>query len=75
MLITADHGNCEQMFDPASNQVHTQHIYRQGATGLCRTLPYSGATAVCWRHRADLCWLAMGLPQPAEMTGRSLLVA
>ena len=25
MLITADHGNCEQMQDYESGQVHTQH--------------------------------------------------
>src|SRR5205823_15006457 len=24
-LITADHGNCELMFDPATNQPHTAH--------------------------------------------------
>ena len=25
LLITADHGNCEQMQDYASGQLHTQH--------------------------------------------------
>jgi 2,3-bisphosphoglycerate-independent phosphoglycerate mutase len=25
LIITADHGNCEQMFDPATNAPHTSH--------------------------------------------------
>ena len=75
VLITADHGNCEQMFDPASNQVHTQHttdkvplVYVGPAVANVRD---GGAL----RDIAPTLLAMMGLPQPAEMTGRSLLVA
>ena len=75
VLITADHGNCEQMFDPASIRcTHPAH-HRQGATGLCRTCRGQCARRRALRDIAPTLLAMMGLPQPAEMTGRSLLVA
>jgi len=73
VLITADHGNCEQMFDPASNQAHTQHTTDKVP------LVYVGQDAVSVRDGGALRDVAptllamMGLPQPADMTGSSLL--
>lgn len=73
VLITADHGNVEVMFDTDSGQVSTQHS----------TLPvpfvYIGARNVQLCDGGSLADVAptmlalMGLPQPAEMTGRSLV--
>ena len=73
-LVTADHGNCEQMLDHASGQMHTQHttelvpLVYIGAkrTGL---KPSGGILADIAPTLLDL----MELPQPAEMTGKSLL--
>jgi 2,3-bisphosphoglycerate-independent phosphoglycerate mutase len=74
-LITADHGNVEQMVDLESGQEHTAHT--------CELVPlvYVGATA---RQFSDapgrLCDVAptllqmMELSVPPEMTGRCLLV-
>ena len=72
-LITADHGNCERMMDHASGQRHTQH------TTELVPLVYVGRRRVRFNGGGVLADVApsllalMGLPQPAEMTGRSLL--
>lgn len=74
-LITADHGNCEQMQDPKSGQAHTAHT--------CEPVPlvYVGSKNVEFNETQDgrLCDVAptllslMQVPQPEEMTGSSLL--
>ena len=72
-LITADHGNCEQMLDYESGQQHTQHT-----TDLV-PLVYIGHRAVqldpAGGKLADIAptlLAMMGLPQPPEMSGVSL---
>ena len=71
-LITADHGNAEQMFDPESGQPHTAH------TANLVPLIYVGRPAEMLDDGA-LCDVAptmlklLDLEQPIEMTGRSLV--
>ncbi len=74
IIVTADHGNCEQMWDPVTNGPHTAHtlnpvpvIVMGGPAGA--TLRDGGRLADLAPTVLDL----MGLPQPAEMTGISLL--
>jgi 2,3-bisphosphoglycerate-independent phosphoglycerate mutase len=73
VLATADHGNCEQMFDPESNQAHTQHTTDKVP------IVYIGDEKVAIREGGALRDIAptlltmMGLAQPVEMTGTSLL--
>jgi 2,3-bisphosphoglycerate-independent phosphoglycerate mutase len=72
MIVTADHGNLELMRDPETGEPHTQHTVGPVPIVLV------GRDAAL-RHGA-LCDLAptilqlLGLPQPAEMSGRSLIV-
>ncbi len=73
-LITADHGNCEQMLDYDSGQAHTQHT-----TELVPFI-YVGAKNVSMQQQggkladvAPTLLALMGMEQPAEMTGNSLL--
>ncbi|MEZ5530319.1 MAG: 2,3-bisphosphoglycerate-independent phosphoglycerate mutase [Porticoccaceae bacterium] len=72
-LITADHGNVEQMFDPESGQVHTQH------TTLPVPLIYVGNRQLSLSGNGSLADIAptmltlLGVPQPPEMTGHSLV--
>lgn len=72
-LITADHGNCEQMTDPDSGQVHTAHT-----TGPV-PLIYTGSRNVSLSDEGSLSDVApslltlMDLEQPKEMTGHSLV--
>lgn len=74
MLITADHGNVEQMMDYESGQVHTQHTTEHVP------LIYVGQQAVTIREGGVLADIAptilglMGLPVPAEMQGKNLLI-
>jgi 2,3-bisphosphoglycerate-independent phosphoglycerate mutase len=73
MLITADHGNVEQMMDYDSGQVHTQH------TTEFVPLIYVGPRAAEIESGGVLADVAptllnlMQLPVPAEMTGRNLV--
>ena len=75
MLITADHGNCEQMQDYESGQVHTQHTTEHVP------LIYVGEKKVQVRSGGKLSDVAptilalMDIEAPKEMTGESLLVA
>ena len=74
LLITADHGNLEMMRDPETRQPHTAHTV--GPVPLL----YLGERAATLRGGGALRDVAptlldlMGLPQPAEMTGQSLLL-
>ena len=74
-LITADHGNCEQMLDYESGQQHTQHT-----TDLV-PLVYLGPKALKLNSTggiladvAPTLLSLMALPQPEEMTGRDLTI-
>lgn len=74
MLVTADHGNAEQMFDEKSHQKHTQHTLNR-----VPALLFNAPAAVHSLTDGKLADVAptllalMGVPQPAEMTGKSLL--
>ncbi len=73
MLITADHGNCEQMVDHEAKQAHTQH------TTDPVPLVYVGPRRLALKAGGKLADVApsllalMALPQPAEMTGHNLV--
>jgi 2,3-bisphosphoglycerate-independent phosphoglycerate mutase len=78
LLITADHGNCECMLDPVSGQAMTAHtlnpvpVYLVGGLQPGRNAPVLLSDGVLADVAPTLLEL-MGLPQPAEMTGHSLL--
>jgi 2,3-bisphosphoglycerate-independent phosphoglycerate mutase len=72
LLVTADHGNCEMMRDPATGQPHTSHT-----TNPVPLLLVGHADVSLTEGRlADIAPTLlelMGLPKPVEMTGGSLL--
>ena len=75
VLVTADHGNCEMMRDPETGGPHTSHTTNPVPLLL---LGAPAGTGLADGRLADLAptMLAlMGLPQPQEMTGRSLIRA
>lgn len=72
LLITADHGNCEQMFDPASGQPHTQHTTNP-VPFLYIGRPARIKSGGALKDIAPTLLAMLGLPQPAEMTGESLI--
>ncbi|HUW26147.1 MAG TPA: 2,3-bisphosphoglycerate-independent phosphoglycerate mutase [Sulfuricella sp.] len=72
VIITADHGNAEQMLDRTTQQVHTAHTLNPVPflyIGRKATLVEGGAL----RDIAPSLLTMMGLPQPPEMTGHSLI--
>jgi 2,3-bisphosphoglycerate-independent phosphoglycerate mutase len=74
-IITADHGNFEKMIDGSPNVPHTAHtvgdvpliVFDDRYVG--RKLRKGGTLADIAPTMLEM----MGLPQPPEMTGRSLL--
>jgi 2,3-bisphosphoglycerate-independent phosphoglycerate mutase len=74
MLVTADHGNAEQMYDAESHQKHTQHTLNR-VPALLVNAP-AGIRSLNDGKLADVAptlLALMQIPQPREMTGRSLL--
>jgi len=74
MLVTADHGNAEQMSDASSGQPHTAHtlnpvpVVLVNAPADVKSLNEGSLADV-----APTLLQLMGLAQPADMTGLSLL--
>ncbi len=73
MIVTADHGNCETMVDPATGEPHTAHT-----TNPVPVILVGGPPGVSLRkgRLADLAPTLlelMDLPKPPEMTGESLI--
>jgi len=74
VMLTADHGNCDELINPCTGEPHTQHteypvpflIMGEGPVrlGIGRGLADIAPTVL------DL----LGLPQPPVMTGRSLIL-
>jgi 2,3-bisphosphoglycerate-independent phosphoglycerate mutase len=75
-LITADHGNCEQMIDPQTGGPHTAHttnpvpIYWITRNAAGRRLRNGGLADL-----APTVLALLGIPVPPEMTGRTLIVS
>ncbi|MZR15325.1 2,3-bisphosphoglycerate-independent phosphoglycerate mutase [Maritimibacter sp. DP07] len=74
MIVTADHGNCEMMVDPETGGPHTAHTTNPVPVALFNgpegAQIRSGRLADLAPSLLDL----MELEQPAEMTGKSLIV-
>jgi 2,3-bisphosphoglycerate-independent phosphoglycerate mutase len=74
VILTADHGNCDEMVDPVTQEPHTQHTLYP--------VPCMVIDDAKWHLRpgGDLSSVAptvlqlMGLQQPPSMTGKSLLL-
>ena len=74
MIVCADHGNCDVMVDPVTGGAHTAHTLSPVPVILVGGP--KGATLRDGGRLADLAptlLALMGLPQPPEMTGKSLL--
>jgi 2,3-bisphosphoglycerate-independent phosphoglycerate mutase len=76
LVITADHGNLEQMVDPASGEAHTAHTINP--VPIVMVNAPADVAALADGRLADVAptlLALLGLEQPAEMTGRSLIEA
>lgn len=75
MIVTADHGNCELMVDPATGGPHTAHTTNPVPVILVGGPPNAALRDGRLADLAPTLLALMGLDQPQEMTGRSLLQA
>lgn len=77
LLITADHGNCEMMIDPATGGPHTAHTTSPVPFVL---VDPTGSGPRALRTGGALCDVGptilalLGIEQPSEMTGRDLQI-
>ncbi len=71
LLVTADHGNCELMRDPETGGPHTAHTTNPVPVVLMGS--NSGLKAGRLADLAPTLLDLMGVSQPAEMTGHSLI--
>lgn len=77
LIVTADHGNCEQMIDPITGNPHTAHT-TYDVEMIVVADDRRGTAMQTGGRLADIAPTALallGLPQPPAMTGRSLLLA
>ncbi|ERO65621.1 phosphoglyceromutase [Pseudomonas piscis] len=73
-LITADHGNVEQMSDETTGQAHTAHTTEPVPFIYVGKRPLKVREGGVLADVAPTMLKLLGLPQPAEMTGKSILV-
>jgi len=73
MLVTADHGNAEMMTDPDTHEPYTAHTTGPVDVLLVNGPADSGLSDGRLADVAPTLLSLLGLPQPAEMTGRALL--
>ncbi|MGE5090412.1 MAG: 2,3-bisphosphoglycerate-independent phosphoglycerate mutase [Candidatus Levyibacteriota bacterium] len=72
VVITADHGNAEQMHDAGTGQAHTAHTLNR-VPFVYVGRPAGMAPDGALQDIAPTLLALMGLPKPPEMTGHSLL--
>ena len=72
-LVTADHGNAEQMIDEATGGPHTAHTLNPVPVVAAAGEPHRMRSGILADVSPTLLQL-MGLEKPSEMTGESLLL-
>ena len=73
MLLTADHGNLEQMADPETGQPHTAHTVGEVPVLLAHGPAVVGLQDGALADVAPTMLALMGLERPLAMTGQPLL--
>lgn len=72
IIITADHGNAEQLCSETDNQPHTAHTSNL-VPFIYVGRPATAATGGSLADVAPTMLYLLGLPQPSEMSGHSLI--
>ncbi len=74
VVLTADHGNCDEMIDPITGEPHTQHTVYPVPCLIIDEVPWRLATGGGLSNIAATILQLMGLERPQAMTGDSLLL-
>lgn len=73
ILITADHGNAEMMMDEVSHQAYTAHTTNLVPLMYVGKRPAKVTATGALEDISPSLLSIMGIPQPSEMTGKSLI--
>ena len=74
VLLTSDHGNCDEMVDPVTGEPHTQHTIYPVPCLIIDEQHWRLATGAGLSAVAPTLLQLMGLQQPPDMTGKSILL-
>lgn len=74
VVLTADHGNCDEMVDPVTGEPQTQHTVYPVPCLVIDKVPWRLATGENLSAIAPTLLQLMGISQPEEMKGKSLLI-
>ena len=74
ILLTADHGNCDEMVNPNTGEPHTQHTEYPVPFLIMGEGPVRLSTGRGLADIAPTILELLGVPQPPDMTGRSLIL-
>jgi 2,3-bisphosphoglycerate-independent phosphoglycerate mutase len=74
VLLTADHGNCDEMVDPITGEPHTRHTVYPVPCLVVDEIPWTLSIGRGIEDIAPTVLALMGLPQPEQMQGKSLLL-
>ncbi|MCB1736282.1 MAG: 2,3-bisphosphoglycerate-independent phosphoglycerate mutase [Gammaproteobacteria bacterium] len=74
VIVTADHGNCEELIDPHSDEPHTQHTVYPVPCIVIDEQDWQLSCVGGLANIAPTVLQLMGLRQPEAMTGKSLLL-
>lgn len=73
LILSADHGNCDEMLDPVTGP-HTQHTTDPIPCLVVDEVPWRLSSGGGIKNLAPTVPSLMGLPIPPQMQGRSLLL-
>ena len=73
IIVTADHGNCEQMIDPDTGAPHTAHTTHPVPVAIAGDRNVARIRDGKLTDLAPTVFELMGIDRPPEMTGRSLI--
>lgn len=73
-ILTADHGNCDEMVDPATGEPHTQHTVYPVPCLIVDETPWQLSTGGGLANVAPTVLHLMGLKIPDTIQGQSLLL-
>jgi 2,3-bisphosphoglycerate-independent phosphoglycerate mutase len=74
VVLTADHGNCDEMVDPVTQEPHTQHTLYPVPCLIIDEANWHLRPGGSLSSVAPTLLQLMGLQQPPSMTGKSLLM-
>jgi 2,3-bisphosphoglycerate-independent phosphoglycerate mutase len=74
VVLTADHGNCEEMVDPVTGEPHTQHTVYPVPCLVIDQVPWQLSIGAGLSSIAPTVLQLMGLPAPNSLAAHTLLL-